>query len=90
MESDETSPSSRLTSQKNKTIFLAGSVIVAAMGAALLLAVSNSCSINHMMIVNEISANRQAPDPESCEALTHRIDAFNERCAPYVEIPDCG
>jgi len=43
-----------------------------------------------MLILNEISTFENTLDPEFCENLLEKIDAFNETCEPQVEILDCS
>ena len=48
------------------------------------------CGLSHIEITRDLRTYAQSLDPEFCEALVEKIDAFNERCTPYVEILDCG
>ena len=49
-----------------------------------------SCPIIHLGILNDIEMFNESLDPEFCESIVYRIDAFNEKCEPEIEIIDCG
>ena len=50
----------------------------------------NSCGIQHMMILNDISSYENSLEPEFCEVVVEKIDIFNDSCEPKIEILDCG
>ncbi len=50
----------------------------------------NSCGIQHMIILNEITSYEQSLEPEFCEIIVEKIDLFNDDCEPQIEILDCG
>jgi len=50
----------------------------------------NSCGIQHMMILNEITLYKKSLEPEFCEIIVEKIDLFNDECEPQIEILDCG
>ncbi|MDH3192630.1 MAG: hypothetical protein OEM18_08095 [Nitrosopumilus sp.] len=43
-----------------------------------------------MVLVNDLKTYEQSLDPEKCELLVEKIDLFNEKCEPEIEILDCG
>ena len=49
-----------------------------------------SCGLQHMLIVDDISSYEKSLDPEFCEIIIEKIDLFNDRCEPQIEILDCG
>lgn len=90
MENCVTCPPWKLTSQKGKL----KSLILIAVGILMVLIVlafsGDSCGLQHIQILNDMSVYEETLDPEFCDALVSRIDAFNDRCMPEVEILDCG
>ena len=50
----------------------------------------DSCGIQHMSILNEITSYEKSLDPEFCEVIVEKIDLFNDDCEPQIEILDCG
>jgi hypothetical protein len=56
----------------------------------LIMSADNSCGIQHMMILNEITSYEQSLEPELCEIIVEKIDLFNDDCKPQIEILDCG
>ena len=81
---------SKLTSQKTRIKYLSLAIIVPIIGIVLVLTTWNTCGIDHVSLVNDISKYYETLDPEFCEALVYRIDTFNEQCTPEIEILDCG
>ena len=74
------------TSTRNLILIAIGIVVV-----GILISFSgNSCGIQHMQLVNEISSYEKSLDPEVCEVIVEKIDLFNEQCKPEIEILDCG
>ncbi len=57
---------------------------------ALLSFTGNSCGIQHMLILNDISSYEKSLDPEFCEIIVEKIDLFNDSCEPQIEILDCS
>ena len=49
-----------------------------------------SCGVEHMSLLNEIKIYEKSLDPEFCEIVLEKIDSFNDRCNPTLEILDCG
>ncbi len=56
----------------------------------LIVSTNNSCGIQHMVILNEITSYEQSLEPEFCEIIVEKIDLFNDDCEPQIEILDCG
>ncbi len=52
--------------------------------------IDNSCGLQHMIILNEISSYEKSLEPEFCEIIVEKIDLFNDECEPQIEILDCG
>lgn len=52
--------------------------------------VENSCSTQHLMIINELKSFETSQNYEVCDTLNSKIDLFNEKCEPQIEILDCG
>lgn len=50
----------------------------------------NSCGVQHILILNEITLYEKSLDPELCENIVEEIDLFNDKCEPQIEILDCG
>lgn len=50
----------------------------------------NPCSVESLMINNEISSYEQTLDPEHCENILEKIDLYNDQCQSQIEILDCG
>ena len=74
------------TSTRNLIFVVIGIVVV-----GILISFSgNSCGIQHMQLVNEITSYEKSLDPEVCEVIVEKIDLFNEQCKPEIEILDCG
>ena len=51
---------------------------------------SNSCGIQHVILTTDMKTYEKSLDPEFCEYLVEKIDIFNDRCEPKIEILDCG
>jgi len=56
----------------------------------LIMSTDNSCGIQHMIILNEITSYEKSLEPELCEIIVEKIDLFNDDCEPQIEILDCG
>ena len=52
--------------------------------------IGNSCSVDDMMITNEILSYEQSLDPEQCENILEQIYSYNDMCTSEIEILDCG
>ena len=91
MEKNEMFPRLNLTSLKNKKIkilillFLGISIIILS-----IIISNNSCGINHIGIISDLQSYEKSLDPEFCEELVEKIDLYNMKCKPHVEILDCG
>ena len=59
-------------------------------GVVFILSFEQSCGIQHISILNEISLYEKSLDPELCEVIVEKIDYFNDKCEPQIEILDCG
>lgn len=74
------------TSTRNLILIAIGIIVV-----GILISFSgDSCGIQHMQLVSEISSYEKSLDPEVCEVIVEKIDLFNEQCKPEIEILDCG
>jgi len=73
-------------SLKNLILIVIGISIV----VILIMSVDNSCGIQHMIILNEITSYEKSLEPEFCEIIVEKIDLFNDDCEPQIEILDCG
>jgi hypothetical protein len=51
---------------------------------------NNPCSVDHIVISNEINSYEQSLDPEFCENILEKIDSYNDQCESQIEILDCG
>ena len=56
----------------------------------LIASTGDSCGIQHMIILNEITSYEKSLEPEFCEIIVEKIDLFNDDCKPQIEILDCG
>ena len=90
MENCVTCPPWKLIFQKGKLKSLL-LIAIGILAISTVLAFSNnSCGLQHIQILNDISVYEETLDPEFCAVLVIRIDAFNYKCMPEVEILDCG
>ena len=80
----------KLTSQKTKIKYLIPILTISLIMSIILVTTWDSCGISHISILNDISKYHDTLDPEFCESVVYRIDEFNERCSPRIEILDCG
>ncbi len=64
--------------------------IIISIVVILVVSADNSCGIQHMMILNEITLYEKSLEPEFCEIIVEKIDLFNDDCEPQIEILDCG
>ncbi|MBC8515626.1 MAG: hypothetical protein ISR81_01395 [Nitrosopumilus sp.] len=51
---------------------------------------NNPCSVDHIVISNEINSYEKSLDPEFCENILEKIDLYNDQCEFQIEILDCG
>ena len=51
---------------------------------------NNSCSVDYVLITNDISTYEQSLDPEYCENILEEINLYNDQCEYQIEILDCG
>jgi len=51
---------------------------------------NNSCSVDYILISNDINSYEKSLDPEYCENILERIDLYNDQCPSQIEILDCG
>lgn len=85
-------PQLNLTLLKNKKIqnlvliFLGISILI----LFVIIFSNNSCGINHIGIISDLQTYEKSLDPEFCEVLVEKIDSYNMKCKPQVEILDCG
>ena len=56
----------------------------------LIYSIDNSCGLQHMIILNKISSYEKSFEPEFCEIIVEKIDLFNDKCEPQIEILDCS
>ena len=79
----------KLIFQKNNLILLIliGVLVIIAL---VLSNFVNSCSVEHMLILNELADKEKYLDPEHCEILLERIYSFNDFCESEIDIIDCG
>lgn len=73
-------------SLKNLILF----VILISIILVLLSFSGNSCGVQHILILNDISSYEKSFDPEFCEIIVEKIDSFNDSCEPQIEILDCS
>jgi len=90
MENNVTSQQWKLISRKinlkNFIIIVIGVLII-----GLIINSNNySCVPQHMILINDISLYEKSLDPEFCEAIVEKINLFNDKCEPKIEILDCG
>ena len=74
------------TNSKYFTLILFGGLCA----VILILFNNNSCSVDYVLINNDISTYEQSLDPEYCENILENIDLYNDQCEPQIEILDCG
>ena len=85
-------PQLNLTLLKNKKIqnlvliFLGISILI----LFVIIFSNNFCGINHIRIISDLQTYEKSLDPEFCEVLVEKIDSYNMKCKPQVEILDCG
>ncbi len=91
MENNVTYPQWKLIFQKTNpkyfTLILLGGLSVMVL---IVLNNNNSCSIDYVIITNDISTYEQSLDPEYCENILEEIDLYNDQCEHPIEILDCG
>jgi len=71
---------------KNLTLILFGILFI----GIIISFTGNSCGIEYILIINDISSYEQSLDPEFCEIIVEKIDLFTDSCESKIEILDCG
>ena len=74
------------TNLKYLTLILSASFFI----FGFLLFTNNSCSVDYLIISNQINDYEKSLDPEFCENILERIDLYNDQCIDKIEILDCG
>lgn len=77
---------SQKTNLRNLFLILFGGLFV----ILIVMFTANSCNLEHLLILNDISAYEKSLDPELCEIVVEKIDIFNDECESNLEILDCG
>ena len=52
--------------------------------------IGDSCSVDNIVITNEILSYEKSLDPEQCENILEQIYSYNDMCISEIEILDCG
>ena len=71
---------------KNLTLILFGILFI----GIIISFTGNSCGIEYILIIHDISSYEQSLDPEFCEIIVEKIDLFIDCCESQIEILDCG
>ncbi len=74
------------TNLRNLFLILFGGLFV----ILIVMFTANSCNLERLLILNDISAYEKSLDPELCEIVVEKIDIFNDECESNLEILDCG
>jgi len=74
------------TNLRNLILLMFGLLIV----ILFVLFTNDSCNFERILILDDISSYEQSLDPEFCEIVVEKIDVFNNKCEPTIEILDCG
>ncbi len=77
---------SQKTNPQNLILIIIGIIVV----GTIIAYSSNSCGIQHIQLINDITSYEQSLEPEFCEIIVEKIDLFNDQCEPQIEILDCG
>ncbi len=77
-----------LKNNQNKIVFSIA-ISIAVVGL-ISVSLQESCEIKHVLLIKDMDTHEQYLDPDFCYSLLEQIDAFNEQCDAYLEIPDCG
>ncbi len=83
-------PTWKLIFQKIRLKFITLILFVVLFIVLLISFIGDSCSVDNMMIVNEILSYEKSLDPEQCENILERIYSYNDMCPSEIEILDCG
>ena len=51
---------------------------------------NDSCTVDSVVINNQINSYEKSLDPEFCENILEQIDIHNDQCESQIEILDCG
>ena len=75
--------------------FLKRAIILGLCGIAAIIilysaGLSNTCSIKHIQVVDELEKYQETLDSELCETLVERIIDLNDQCDIEIEVIDCG
>jgi hypothetical protein len=90
MESNVTFPTWKLIFQKARLKNLTLILFVALFVILLVGFIGDSCSVDNIVITNEILYYNESLDPERCENILERIYSYNDMCPSEIEILDCG
>ena len=71
---------------KNLTLILFGILFI----GIIISFTGNSCGIEYILIIHDISSYEQSLDPEFCEIIVEKIDLFIDSCESQIEILACG
>ena len=74
------------TNLRNLILLMFGILIV----ILIVLFTNDSCNVERILILDDVSSYEQSLDPEFCEIIVEKIDVFNNKCEPAIEILDCG
>jgi len=74
------------TNLRNLILLMFGLLIV----ILFVLFTNDSCNFERILILDDVSSYEQSLDPEFCEIIVEKIDVFNNKCEPAIEILDCG
>lgn len=79
-----------MTLQNPKLKIIIAIAIIIPISVVLISATSYSCGIQHISLIRDIQKYEESLEPEFCESIVDRIDDFNDKCEPEIEILDCG
>ena len=80
----------KLIFQKTNLKYFIPILILSFFLVVVLMFTNNSCSVDHVIISNEIRTYEKSLDPEFCENILEKIDLYNDQCTSQIEILDCG
>lgn len=83
-------PTWKLIFQKIRLKFLTLILFVVLFIVLLIIFIGDSCSVDNMIITNEILSYEKSLDPEQCENILEQIYSYNDMCTSEIEILDCG
>lgn len=80
----------KLTLPKHKFKFII-IILIATVGVlGFFQLISNSCTVRHVSLLDDIKKYEQTTDPEMCDSILERIEEFNDDCKIQLEAIDCG